>query len=83
MARDHHNDISITNDKGYFRMNKRDNWIEKYLYIVHNASKIDSISILRTHPEYGARYYFVEGRNDTLFMENDKIITLPNNVYKK
>ena len=74
VGRDHSDTISMTNEKGYFKLNKRANWIEKYLHLYSGDKKIDSISVVRTHPEYGIRYYFVEGRNDTLFLKNDKII---------
>ena len=77
VARDHPDTISITNEKGYFKLNKRATWIEKYLYLYSKNKKIDSISIIRTHPEYGVKYYFIEGRNDTLFLK------INNNVIKK
>ena len=68
IGRDHKDVKSISNKQGYFKMDMRKNWIESYIYIYDEGQKIDSISIVRTHPEYGVRYYFVEGRQDTLFI---------------
>lgn len=72
IARDHPDTISITNSKGYFKMVKRENWVEHFLYVYRNEVKIDSMQVLRTHSESGSEYYFVEGRSDTLFLQKDK-----------
>lgn len=41
--------------------------------IVKNEGKIlDTIQIIYTHPERGARYHFVENRSDTLFIDKSK-----------
>ncbi len=70
IARDHPDTISVTNNKGYFKMTKRENWIEHFLYVYSNGVKVDSIQVIRTHPV--PEYYFVEGRIDTLFLQIDK-----------
>ncbi|AEW85598.1 carboxypeptidase regulatory-like domain-containing protein [Flavobacterium columnare] len=58
---------SFTNEKGYFRINMLTKG--EYLYMKQSNKIIDSIYYIRTHPERGERYYFVEGRNDTVFID--------------
>jgi hypothetical protein len=60
---------TFTNKEGYFRILKTENFKGRYLYVYKENSKIDSISIVGTHPERGPSYYFVNGRNDTLFID--------------
>lgn len=61
------NVFSITDQNGYFKINKLTNGA--FLYVIKNSIKIDSINYVRTHPEKGESYYFVEGRSDTLFID--------------
>lgn len=63
-----HKIYAYTDRKGYFKINKLTK--DEYLYIKKDNKKIDSIYYIRTHPERGSRYYFVEGRRDTLFIGN-------------
>lgn len=72
---DNKNIFSITNLHGYFRINRMING--KYLYVILKEKTIDSVYVVRTHPERGASYNFVEGRKDTLFitMKEQKIIS--------
>lgn len=58
--------FSITNDEGYFKMEQLTK--AEYLYVFTDYKKIDSLYVVRTHPERGESYYFVEGRKDTLFL---------------
>ncbi|WBX77799.1 hypothetical protein PG911_05940 [Tenacibaculum ovolyticum] len=71
-GRDHKGDKSTSNKLGYFKIYMRKNWVERYIYIYRKNALLDSIQVTRTHPEYGSRYYFVEGRNDTLFINMSK-----------
>ena len=59
--------FSITNKQGYFKINQ----LAKgdFLYVLKGNKKIDSLYIIRSHPEKGESFYFVEGRNDTLFID--------------
>lgn len=63
---DNKNTFSISNKDGYFKINKMING--RYLFVLQYDKKIDSIYIVRTHPEKGVDYCFVEGRIDTLFI---------------
>lgn len=67
--------FSITNDQGYFRINQMING--RYLDVIIKSKKIGSVYIARIHPENGANYAFIEGRNDTLFisLKEEKIIS--------
>ena len=67
--------FSISDDKGYFRINQMRKGT--YLYVIKDEKKIDSIYVVRTHPERGMSYSFVEGKNDTVFvnMKKQKIIS--------
>lgn len=67
-GRDNFNDNSLTDEKGFFKIKKTENWVETFLYIKKGNNLIDSIQVLRTHPEFGARYYFTDKRNDTIFI---------------
>ena len=60
--------FSVTNNEGYFRINQLTKG--EFLYVFQNDEKIDSIYYIRTHPERGEKYYFVEGRKDTLFIDS-------------
>ncbi|MET4083697.1 hypothetical protein ABIB40_003669 [Pedobacter sp. UYP30] len=60
------NIFSITDMKGYFKINQMING--RYLYVILKE-KMDSIYIVRTHPETGRSYSFVEGRKDTVFID--------------
>lgn len=60
---------SFTDDRGYFKMELISS---RFLYVKMKNIKIDSIYYLRTHPERGVSYYFVEGRSDTLFIDISK-----------
>ena len=64
--------FSYTNEKGYFKMEKTDNWIEHFLIIERDNIIIDSIEIVRTSGGERLNYYFVEGRSDTLFIDMSK-----------
>ena len=64
--------FSYTNEKGYFKMEKTDNWIEHFLMIERDNIIIDSIQIVRTSGGERLNYYFVEGRSDTLFIDMSK-----------
>ncbi|MCS3868593.1 hypothetical protein J3D55_001509 [Chryseobacterium ginsenosidimutans] len=61
---------TFTNSKGYFKINALSKG--EFLYVKKNNIKLDSIYIVRTHPERGVSYAFVEGRNDTLFIDLKK-----------
>jgi hypothetical protein len=61
------NTLAYTDREGYFKINKMIKG--RYLVVSYNNKKIDSIYIVRTHPERGASYSFVEGRKDTLFID--------------
>lgn len=58
-----------TNKEGFFKIKKNPNSISQFLIIKDKNRIIDSIQIIRTHPERGEKYYFVEGRKDTLFVD--------------
>lgn len=58
---------TYTDANGYFRINELTKG--EYLYVKKDNKKIDSIYYIRTHPERGEKYYFVEGRKDTLFIK--------------
>ncbi|MBU3024777.1 MULTISPECIES: hypothetical protein [Zobellia] len=68
-GRDHSEVESVTNENGFFKIRKPEGWVETFLYVKRNGIKIDSIQVLRSHPEYGPRHYFVNGRDDTLFIK--------------
>ncbi|WP_175623038.1 hypothetical protein [Chryseobacterium schmidteae] len=61
------NIFSYTNPKGYFKINQMIKG--RFLYVMYNEKKIDSIYIVTTHPERGPSYNFVEGKSDTLFVD--------------
>lgn len=61
----------ITEKNGYFRINHMTKG--EFLYVKFNEEKIDSIYFIRTHPERGEKYYFTEGRSDTLFVNAEKM----------
>ena len=61
------NIYSISNDKGYFKINGITSI--GFLYVILKGKKIGSLYIRRTHPEAGSNYAFVEGRKDTLFID--------------
>ncbi len=63
-----HKIYAYTDRNGYFRINKLTKG--EYLYVKKDNKKIDSIYYIRTHPERGEKYYFVEGRKDTLSIGN-------------
>lgn len=64
---DNKSTFSISDDKGYFRINKITS--RMYLYVTLEEKKIDSFYIVAIHPEAGQNFYFVEGRRDTLFVD--------------
>ncbi|MFL0067063.1 hypothetical protein V2595_15715, partial [Tenacibaculum maritimum] len=68
-GRDHSNIKVTTDNNGFFKLKAKNNFIETFLYIKREGKKIDSIQIIRTHPEYGVKFYFVDNRKDTLFIK--------------
>ncbi|SIS47534.1 hypothetical protein SAMN05421766_102141 [Zobellia uliginosa] len=71
-GRDYSETKSLTNSQGYFKMKTRQNWFETFLYVKDKEIKIDSIQVLRTHPEFVQSHHFVNGKNDTLFLRVKK-----------
>jgi len=67
-GRDHVDVKGKTDKNGFFKIEKRENWVESFLYIKKNKKKLDSIQIVRKHPEYGIELYFTEKRTDTVFL---------------
>lgn len=59
--------FTTTNNNGYFKINQLTNG--KLLYVYENEKKINSIYIITTHPEREISYNFIEGKNDTLFID--------------
>jgi len=62
---------TLTNKSGYFKIDQ--SMLAEYLYIIKNNKKVDSIYISTRHPEGRISYSFVEGRNDTLFIDIKKL----------
>ncbi|UII26490.1 hypothetical protein LVD15_24870 [Fulvivirga maritima] len=69
VGRDHPDRETKTDVNGFFSLEARKNFMESFLYVKKGLKKIDSIQVIRTHPEYGIKYYFVNNRNDTLFIK--------------
>ncbi|MBL3657556.1 hypothetical protein [Fulvivirga sediminis] len=69
VGRDHPDRKTKTDANGFFTLEARKDFMESFLYVKKDLKKIDSIQIIRTHPEYGIKYYFVNNRNDTLFLK--------------
>ncbi len=72
-GRDHNGFKSISNSDGYFKITMRDSWIEEYIYVYDKNRKLDSIQVIRTNRGEKLTYTFVEGRNDTLFIDMNKL----------
>ncbi|GAA0871114.1 hypothetical protein GCM10009117_02590 [Gangjinia marincola] len=65
-------DLSIgtyTDEKGYFRITKGDNFKGRFLYVYLDANKIDSIQVSGVQGGEKINYSFVNGRMDTLFIK--------------
>ncbi len=60
---------TITNEDGYFKVLKSEHFKGRYLYVYRGDNRIDSISIVSTHPERKPNYHFVNGKSDTLFIK--------------
>ncbi len=60
---------SLTDNKGYFKIEKNKNSISTFLMVKRNNILVDSIQVIRSSGGEKINYYFVEGRNDTLFID--------------
>lgn len=73
---------SYTNEKGYFKIPKRNNFGGNLIVYSQNNTILDTIwTVFSSHGEK-LNYRFVNGRKDTLFVNMKKFKTLPNNGYK-
>ena len=63
------NNKTITDKKGFFKINKLENSISMFLMIKNNKNLIDSIQVIRRSGGERINYYFIEGRSDTLFIK--------------
>ncbi|MEC5395894.1 hypothetical protein [Bergeyella sp. RCAD1439] len=61
-----------TNKNGFFKMRISTAYISQFLIVKNEGKILDTIQIIYTHPERGERYYFVENRSDTLFIDKSK-----------
>ena len=62
--------ISGTTDKnGFFKIKKKENSIATYLIIKKGNEILDSIRIVGTQGGERIIYSFIEGKNDTLFID--------------
>ena len=62
--------FSRTDAKGYFKINVKVNHIKGVLMVESSKSKLlDSIQVIGTQGGERLMYSFVEGKNDTLFLE--------------
>ncbi|WP_313376450.1 hypothetical protein [Chishuiella sp.] len=62
-------DVSTKTDKiVYFKINNLD-LLNFFIYVYNQYKLLDYIQIIRTHSERGIKYYFVNGRNDTIFLK--------------
>ncbi len=68
-GRDHSDIQARTDYNGFFKLKARNDFTETFLYVIKENKKIDSIQVIRTHPEYGINLYFVNTRNDTLVIK--------------
>ncbi|KQT33914.1 hypothetical protein ASG22_17605 [Chryseobacterium sp. Leaf405] len=67
--KDFNSNFTFTNDKVFFKLKKRSNSISTFLMIQKNNKIIDSIQVIRTSGGEKINYSFIEGRNDTLFID--------------
>ncbi|MCH4828946.1 MULTISPECIES: hypothetical protein [Flavobacterium] len=58
-----------TNENGFFKIPMQQKYISNFLIIRNKNKIIDSIQIIRTSGGEKINYYFVEGRNDTVFID--------------
>ena len=65
------NNKTITDKKGFFKINKLENSVSIFLIIKDNDRLLDSIQIIRKSGGEKLNYYFVEGRSDTLFIKQN------------
>lgn len=62
-------DVSIVTDsKGYFKIDNPE-WVNNYIYIYRNKTLLDSIQTRRIRGGEQIVHYFVNGRNDTIFLD--------------
>lgn len=60
---------TFTDEKGFFKINKRENSISMFLILRKDKRIIDSIQIIRSSGGERQNYYFVDGRKDTIFID--------------
>ena len=66
------NNYAISNKYGYFRIDITKNNIKRYLIIENEGRVIDSIQVIGTQGGEKIKYSFVQGENDTLFLNMNK-----------
>ncbi|WP_407264566.1 hypothetical protein [Tenacibaculum maritimum] len=72
----------FTKKNGYFLLKPRSlNFIDDLIF-AKNGYITDSLETVYYRRGHGTIYLFLRQRSDTLFMEETKQITLPNNGYK-
>lgn len=65
------NEYSITDEKGFFRINKALNFIDD-LIVFYDEKPIDTIRTVWSQHGEKIIYSFLEGKNDTLFIDISK-----------
>ena len=65
--------FGITDSNGFFQIKKPKHIISNFLYIKNLHTIIDSIRIVGSHGGEQLHYSFVDGKNDTLFIDRSKI----------
>lgn len=61
---------AVSDENGYFKINKENSSINLFIYLYNDELLLDSIQVVRTHPERKPSYHFINGRKDTLFISN-------------
>lgn len=66
---------TYTDKSGFFSLKKERNSISMFLILRKDNTILDSIQVIRKSGGEKINYYFVEGRNDTLFIDTKKLGT--------